>query len=320
MKRAPLTFVTRLLTMALVVGVCTGSSVLCVAHAEDLSTGSYEDFVQRGVSEFEQGHWEEAHAMFLRAHELQPNARTFRGIGMSAYELRSYVESSEALAASLSDTRKPLTADQRVAVTGLLQRARDFVVAYDVALTPPHVELSVDGQPATLRNGKLLLDAGTRVIVARAVGYEEQREQVRVVPGTTSSLVFELRPKVSTAADARLEGPVSPHTKSHRPWTWALAGSAVAAGAVAVAVGVVTQHKHDELERCNRDLSLPACSDHQGPRFERATNASIGLASALAVGAVVAIFVEGRRGERATTRVHTTVVPLMHGVVLHTQF
>lgn len=321
MRHTTLVFVTRLLAMTLLGSVCAGSSLLSAAHAEDLSTGSYEDFVQRGVSEFEQGHWEEAHAMFLRAHELQPNARTFRGIGMSAFELRSYVESSDALAASLSDTRKPLTADQRAAVTDLLRRARDFVVAYDVTLTPTHVELSVDGQPAALRSGKLLLDAGTRIIVARAVGYEEQREQVRVVPGTTSALVFELRPKASTAADTgQLESPTSPHPKSHRPWTWGLAGGAVAAGAAAVALGVVTLHKHDELERCNRDFSVPACSDHQGPGFEHATNASIGVASALAAGAIVAFFVEGRRGERAPRQVRTSVVPLMHGVVLRTQF
>jgi hypothetical protein len=323
MKTALHPHIARWLAAVLLLSVWASSSWRCVANADAAPTGSYEDFVQRGVSEFEQGHWEEAHAMFWRAHALQPNARTFRGIGMSAYDLRRYVESSDALTASLSDAQKPLTPEQRAAVTALLQRAQDFVVAYRVELTPPQAELSVDGQPATLRAGQLFLDAGTRVIVARAAGYLEQREQVRVVPGATSSLVFELRPKEATAGAANTlqsDGPTPPRAKSYRPWTWGLAGAAVAAGATGLALGIVTVHKHDDLARCNRDLTLPTCGDGQGPRFELATNASLGVAGGLGAAAIVAFFVEGRHRERGVHQARTSLVPLRHGILLHTTF
>src|SRR5262245_21535053 len=91
------------------------SSLLCFARALSLLTSSalaqeepdeYREAIEAAVEELNAGLYEEALAQFSRAHELQPSARTLRGIGLAAYELRDYVRAVEALEASLEDPRR----------------------------------------------------------------------------------------------------------------------------------------------------------------------------------------------------------------------
>src|SRR3954470_14714051 len=77
-------------------------------HAQE-ATGApagYDDLIKRAVVEFDNSHWAEARALFGRAHELAPNARTFRGLGITAFELRRYVDATRELEASLNDPNK----------------------------------------------------------------------------------------------------------------------------------------------------------------------------------------------------------------------
>src|SRR5438270_7301880 len=90
-------------------------------------TSQYRAMLNEAVSEYDARRYEEARALFRRAHELSPNARTLRGIGMASFELREYVEALRALEGSLVEQRRPLTAPQRQQVEGLLERTRAFV-------------------------------------------------------------------------------------------------------------------------------------------------------------------------------------------------
>ena len=78
------------------------------------------------VAEYDAGHFQEARALFRQAHEKPPTARTLRGIGMCSFELRDYVEATRALGASLRETRRPLTAEQKRHAEALLS-AREHV-------------------------------------------------------------------------------------------------------------------------------------------------------------------------------------------------
>lgn len=80
---------------------------------------TYRGVVMHAVSEFDAGRSAEARALFLRAHELWPSARTLRTLGMTAFDLRMYPRALEELQGALDDARRPLPDDQRaLAVQG----------------------------------------------------------------------------------------------------------------------------------------------------------------------------------------------------------
>jgi hypothetical protein len=76
-------------------------------------TQAYRSLISDAAAEYDAKHFAEARALFRRAHELEPSARTWRGIGMAAFELRDYVKSLRALEASLVDSRLPLIGSER---------------------------------------------------------------------------------------------------------------------------------------------------------------------------------------------------------------
>ena len=86
------------------------------ARAEGAALETRDDYralVKQAVREFEASNWPEAFALFKRAHELEPSARTLRGIGLAAYEMRDYVQSIGYLQTALEDQRRPLSPAQR---------------------------------------------------------------------------------------------------------------------------------------------------------------------------------------------------------------
>ena len=100
-------------TRAALRGLCVVLTLVCLARAERAaaqdSAESYDAIIAEAVSEYDEGMWQEARILFKRAHALKPSARTWYGIGISAFQAQHYVEASEALESALSDTRKPLT-------------------------------------------------------------------------------------------------------------------------------------------------------------------------------------------------------------------
>src|SRR5690606_22822799 len=129
-----------------------------------------------------------ARVYFKKAHDLNPNARTWRSLGITAFELRRYVDAIAELEAALADGRKPLSNKDRADVQKLLARARQLVAVYQVAIDPPDAEVLVDGDPASLDDGKLYLDPGEHSVVVRAPGYLEERKRLRVDEPTQASL------------------------------------------------------------------------------------------------------------------------------------
>src|SRR5437868_2687260 len=75
---------------------------------EPAESPQYRALLEEAVGEYDARRYEEARALFRRAHDLSPNARTLRGIGMASFELREYVEALRSLEGSLADKRRPL--------------------------------------------------------------------------------------------------------------------------------------------------------------------------------------------------------------------
>ena len=115
------------LSFAIVLGLALG--VAAPAAAEDIAAEQeaqgieYREIIEQAVAETERENWNEANALFRRAHQLRPSARTLRGLGMVAFNRKEYVDAVMNLSAALEDSRRPLTDQQREQATGLLEQA-----------------------------------------------------------------------------------------------------------------------------------------------------------------------------------------------------
>jgi tetratricopeptide (TPR) repeat protein len=114
-------------------------------------TANYEDTIRHAVEEYSLGHWTEARFFFARAHALNPNARTLRGLGLTCYESRNYVEAIGYFKQALLSTEQPLTDKMRADLTQLLSQSEQFVTRVIVTLDPSTAELEVDHVPRERR-------------------------------------------------------------------------------------------------------------------------------------------------------------------------
>jgi len=296
-------------------------------HAQE--PDEYRETIAQALAEYDRGNWDEAYALFRRSHQLSPSARTWRGIGVVAFELRLYVECISALDAAVSDVRKPLTDEQRVAALELAQRARAFVATYNITLrSEGGARLLVDDRLVRLSGDTLLLNPGEHTLSVQLAARVEARHVLRAVAGTREDLTFEL----ADATDSGSQGSGLPtegraetaapsgRSRSGWPWTWSLSAAALAAGGVGAGLAVATQHQHESFQSCPASTSGSDCPSAaaKGLRLQRATNGTLASAGVLAGAAIVAFFLELPRHRDQKAR--ATVVPTRHGLVLHGAF
>lgn len=140
----------------------------------------YRRLTDSAVQEHDLGHYEEARALFAKAHEINPNARTWWGMGAAAFEARQYTDAIRLLSQALEDQRKPLTEEQRKSATSLIARSREFLVRLRIDVTPKDATVSVDGiEVKTDASGVALLDLGLHEVLVSAPGYQSSARSVR---------------------------------------------------------------------------------------------------------------------------------------------
>ncbi len=141
---------------------------LAAAQAEPDPPERYRVLVDQAIAESAEGRWSEARALFRAAHQLYPNARSLRGIGMTSFEVRDYPEAYRALRAALDSGVRPLTDEQRAEVASLLDRVTLLVGRYTVEGLPEGAELYVDGARTELAtDGTLVVALGARRVEVR---------------------------------------------------------------------------------------------------------------------------------------------------------
>ena len=185
------------------------------AQEESEESDAYHELITEAVSEFDAHRFEEARALFRRAHDLSPNARTLRGIGLTSFEMRDYVVAYRSLGAALVDERRALSEAQRQEVRALVARSARFIGIFRLQLIPPSARVTVDGRPDELaRDGTLLLDLGAHQLVFAAAGYEPVERTIQVRGGEDEPLPVEL-PRADDAADLDPpeDSPVEPPTE-----------------------------------------------------------------------------------------------------------
>jgi tetratricopeptide (TPR) repeat protein len=207
---------------------------------------AYRTAIDEAVVEFGARRFEEARALFARAHALLPNARTHRGLGMAEFELRNYGECIKHFEAALSSSVRPLDDALRADTEELLARTNNFVARFVLQATPAPSHVTVDGLALELnQQGKtvLVLLAGEHVIEMEAPGFAPVKRQLSAKGGEATTLhVLFNRPAQTAAAAAPRDEPKAERRWYKSPWLWTAVG-VVAAGAI---TGTVLALKRDD--------------------------------------------------------------------------
>ncbi len=307
-------------------------ALLAAQPARAQQDGGYRAAVEEAVAEFSAGRWSEARALFMHAHAISPNARTFRGLGMTAFELRMYAQAIEELEAALGDTRKPLSEELRTQVLGLLADARKFVGTVRIEVVPVDAQVRVDGKAVdSAARRALALDAGEHAIGVSAPGHRPENLRVHVEGGRADTVRVQLErtavavapvappPQAAQPPPARAQPAAAPPQPARAstqpappadeptnlaPYAWVTASGAVAFGIAAAAFWAVGDSQFEELER---DCA-PHCSDAEieesGVETSDAlTNAFLGLSLLSGATSIVLFAMDGAQEQQAPLRV-----------------
>lgn len=188
-----------LISLALVVLALSATGAASAQTDEAQPPAGYDHVIDQAVAEFGASHWEEARALFLQGHQMFPNARTLRGIGMSSYELRDYPEAVQALDDALASAVRPLTPEQRTQVSELRERAAAFVGRYEVPAAPAgarfyldDAHVDVEGWPASA--GHVLIGIGEHQVAIRLEDGRATSARIVVRGHTDGPLDIDLAP------------------------------------------------------------------------------------------------------------------------------
>jgi len=281
-----------------VVLVCVLAGPAGAVQAEESadSDARYRSSLKEALAEYDANHFEEARILFRRAHEINPNARTLRSIGMASFELRDYVAAVRALSAALVDTRKPLSAEQRNHAQGLLERSRMFVDIYTLKISPADARVLIDGRaPEAEPDGTVLLGFGPHNVEASKPGYVVRTLPLNVRGGERKDLAMTLEKKpaaqvlpsvasaVGGAASASSEKVVAPAQEggnSGLGWFLAAGGTAL----VSAGAGALWLVQNKELQNCHNPSGDQRCNNESAILGRR--NLAVGATLATGVAAV----------------------------------
>jgi hypothetical protein len=311
------------------------SAVTVTAQAADDDATPVSVLIGDAVAEYDAGHFQEARALFRQAHERQPTARTLRGIGMCSFELRDYVEATRSLSASLRETRRPLTSEQKRHAELLLARAHTFVGRFTIKMKPAGASLFVDGHPAELEpDGVLLLSFGRHQLSLRCASCAptEKEEEIGVSGGEQRTIELALAPAppppppdtsgggtgtggggmgTGTAGGGTQPGG-EPDTVAGRgsAHLWFI-GGAVAAALAAGGSALLWRDQQNQLDICKDAMTAgDICTgrDTVEDRRKLAIGMTIGFGAAAVIGGVASALL-WPRGEQSTPATPVACVP-----------
>lgn len=298
---------------------------------------AYKDLIEQALAEFRLKNWPEARVFFRKAHELSPNARTLRGLGVVSFEMRDYQQAVQHLSAALVDARQVLNEAQRSECEGLLARARTFIGSYQLTTAPSTAQVTLDGANLVRgQDGLVLVPFGDHLLRVTADGHRETTLRLRVQGGERAELNIAL--ELDDAEEAAVSalppssdapGPVAVST-SNQPvdapqsgsepkrsfkgsglrYTWIALGASAALGAASATFWYLGQGKVTDLAaRCEeRAARVSPCERSDTnidaiQRYERATSAALGLSAAALVTAGALFYFEWPREKKLSVAV-----------------
>jgi hypothetical protein len=222
-----------------------GISLAQTVPEDTASEGGYETTIAAALREFQEGRFPEARALFERAHALRPSARTLRGIGVAAFEMRDYPHAWVSLRAALEHPVLPLSDEQRADLSALLVRIDLFLSRLELVNVPAGAQVHVDGRAAVMVGTQVIVGPGTHTVSIEAEGMRTRSHTIESVSGTTQRIVVELVPLAPTTIEPPLiiaipsgSGEQAQRAPTRGPWTFLGIGAA-AVVTLGVPLGVV---------------------------------------------------------------------------------
>jgi hypothetical protein len=306
---------TRMFTLLLVLSCASFPAVRALAQpSTDMDYGA---LVELGLAEFDQGRWPEAREHFRRAHALEPSARTLRAIGNASFELSDYPEAVRSLTLAIADTRRPLTAEQRTAAAGLIERSEAFIGRVELTATPATVSVRVDGQTACQLESTILVMAGAHTLWFEADGFAPREARVTVAARSTTPLAITLEPLALEAPPEQASAPVvSPVVEDTAGGSKTLGiivagsgGAVTVLGVVFLALGMADANDVEGAPAGSDFADVSAAYDRAPTRIAVGSIlAGVGLA-ATATGIVLATRRGGRDASSDTASLRLSVQP-----------
>lgn len=259
------------------------------ASADTEEDPAYRKLIKEGLAEYDARNFQEARSFFQRAHRINPNARTFRGIGMASFELRDYVLAVHNLTAALKDMRKPLSPEQVRHAQDLLERSRLFVDVYRMTVTPKNARVLIDGRvPEFEDDGTLILGFGLHALEASAPGYAIRSLPINVRGGERKDLSItleklsdpnQIRPTLPKSMPADLLVDTKPKLESSvfdNPGVLWLMTAGVAAVGAGIS-GYNWQEQNKEIDKCATP-KYQGCKPKMPQEMRDRRNIQMGLA------------------------------------------
>jgi tetratricopeptide (TPR) repeat protein len=319
--------------MGLALLVCVYSSV-SRADAEGEPT-QYRALIDGALEEYQLGHFHEAMALFERAHQLSPSARTLRGLGLASYQARKYVRALSYLRAALDDKRRALTPALRREALVALEASQGFIATFALHVEPESATLSVDGEVFEWTGGgPLLLDPGEHQVVATAPGLQSESRHLSATPGRVGQIEIRLVPlaaegarpteevtqPIEPATEPLARGPRAEPTAPVSVKVLTIGGLSVAlvGAALGTAAGVKAINLESELARICPDKECSADQAGQlddAKRWGSISTASLAVGGAGLIAGVIGVVLWRRHAKRDAKRSHAAaqLTPLLLG-------
>jgi tetratricopeptide (TPR) repeat protein len=212
-------------------------SITAAVAAQDVEPEGYREAVDEAVREFGARNFEEARSLFARADGLSRNARTQRGLGLTEFELRNYIECIQYFEAALESNVKPLDDALRKETEQLLARARTFVGRFVIEAKPAASQLVVDGLSAPMPTDRTLtLKVGDHYLELYAANYAPEKRLLNVKGGETETLHIDFdRPSSVNGGQA-----ADSSRWYESPWLWVAVGVVVAGATTGIVVAATS--------------------------------------------------------------------------------
>ncbi len=288
-------------------------------------TAPYEAVIDEALGHYQRRQWELAHEAFARAHALLPNARTERGMALSAYYAGDYLAAAEGFERALADARRPLTEVQRVQARELMTTARRHLGRVAIVVEPADADVQLEGRalPPSHRDNVLLLPGNYRVRVT-APGHAESIQRVDVGAGDKLIVRIDLElierhqpvPPVAVPAPVEHTTVVYEAPEAGAPWPWIAAGATVVSALGAGTFALLGNEEFRDLESrcriegCDEARRRMLWDDSDVETYETLTNVALVVTAAGAVTTATLFLLDlDAPGERAGGRVQLRLAP-----------
>jgi len=277
-----------------------------IAIAQEPVSIEYTELIDQALIEYRAKRWDEARTLFRKAHEINPNARTLRGIGVTSFRKRDYVNTIKYLEQALGETRRALSEEQRLQVQEFLTRAKRFVGRLKIDLIPSDARLSIDGISRELDENELLVNPGKVELVAEAEGYETLRRSIEVRSDRKDIIELSLVP-ISQSEGETLSGSINTDeqegSSSIVPYIVMGSGGALLIGSAVT--GLLSYSAEQELDDAcdseNQCLEKYKSTRDRGEALQVVSFVLLGAGVATAAAGVVLLLLEGSGEEAVET-------------------